>query len=109
MLLIKEKSDRLTEEMLQNLVGNYIYVPHNPFKGQDENINLWFGGQLIGYEVCKLFYDFQSQEIVKEADITYSAILSDGAGFAFSNECEIHLVTEEEFTELILTKDVNSP
>ena len=34
MLLIKEKSDRLTEEMLQNLVGNYIYVPHNPFKGQ---------------------------------------------------------------------------
>ena len=83
--------------------------PITLLKGNDENINLWFGGQLIGYEVCKLFYDFQSQEIVEEADVTYSAILSDGAGFAFSNECEIHLLQRMEFTELILTKDVNSP
>jgi hypothetical protein len=108
MILIKDKNDSVTEEMLRNSIGSYIYVPENHFKGaSEEDINLWFGGQLVAYEVLKAFYDFTLNTFIDEESLVYSVILSDGAGFRLAEDSEIYIVTEDEFTELLLSRSVN--
>lgn len=101
MLKIKESNDKLTEDLIENALWSYIYVPTNSIIVNDKSENIWFGGYLVGYEISKIFYDFKDNKEIEECTVTYSLILSDGAGFPLSNDSEIFTLTEEEFTEML--------
>lgn len=105
MLKVKEKNETITEEFLLTLIGNYVYVPTNLLtvvKNNEEVVeNIWFGGQVAGYEVSKIWYSFKENEYQEEPKMTYSIVMVDGASYILSESSEIFTLTEEEFKNLL--------
>lgn len=100
-LKVKELNEGLSESLIESLLWNYTYVPKNMIDVGGATENVWFGGYVVGYEVSKIFHDFDSKKDTEDCKTSYNLVLSDGAGFPLSEDSEIFTTTEDEFTEML--------
>ncbi len=108
MLKIKDLEDSLSESLIESLLWSYVYVPENVIEVGTSQENIWFGGYVVGYEVSKIYHDFDAQKDVEECKVSYNLVLSDGACFPLSKKSEVFTVTENEFTEMLSEYAVRS-
>ena len=118
--VVKSKEDKLTLELIESLVGKYVHATTNVHElprvdnpDVKEKVNVWFAGQVAGYEVTVIKYSFEHDTILDEPIVNYHLLLTDGVGYVLSDtELEILELTADEFIELVAehtTKDaVNS-
>lgn len=102
MNLIKTTADKLDEHILENLKGKYIYVPTNKVRDEEnKEHNIWFAGQVAGYEKTKNFYDYVNEKFLETPIISFNILLTDGMCYVLSEESVIYEITEEEFLDLV--------
>lgn len=107
--VLKTIEQPLTEELVQNLVGKFIHVPTNNHKvpdeinGGDQEINVWFGGRVAGYEKAHIEYDYITNEFLQEPMTHYNVLLVDGMGYVLSNvgDVEIHEISKDEYEAMV--------
>lgn len=106
MELLKSKDQPLTEELVASLVEKLIYVPTNmhpaPPGHPEPQVNVWFAGQVAGFEKGVVRYDFQKNDFFEEPKIFYNVILTDSMAYVLSpTEVEIYEITLEEFNKMV--------
>lgn len=105
--LVKAVTEDLKDEMVIELVGNYIHVPTNEHMiedsvdGSGKLENIWFAGFVVGYEITHLTYDFTKQEFCEPFKV-HNIIMKDGKGYMLSlTKCEIRIISEEDFEQMV--------
>lgn len=109
--MIKAKDDKLTEEIVASMIGNYIHAPTNMHEiqtptGATTKANVWFAGRVAGYEKAVIGFNYEEGTFHEELQTFYNVHLTDGMGYILTSayELEIHELTEEEFNQLIEEK-----
>lgn len=105
--VLKTITEEVTEQMLQETVNNYIYVPINYHNILDElenkntRENVWFAGYVVGYSISHLTYDFEDGAFC-EPFYVYNIVMKDGKSYMLSpDECQIEIISEERFDEMV--------
>lgn len=112
--VVKFVDQELNEELVQSLIGKFIHVPtnmhkvFNQFEGKEEEVNVWFGGKVAGYEKAYIHFNFETKEFMEEPEVYYNILLTDGMGYVLSQtKVEILEITEEEFMALVAEHHAN--
>lgn len=104
--VLKSEGQNLTEPLLMSLVGKYIHIDVNkhPSKdqfGRDIEVNVWFAGEMAGYDRVTMFFD-KEQNRLDFPIISYNLILTDGMAYSLSpTQLSILELTAEEFNKLV--------
>lgn len=105
--IVKRQDEDVTQELIHSLVGKFIYVPtnihivNNELENKREQVNAWFGGQVAGYEIATIYYDYINDSFLEEPQTHFNILLTDGVGYILSNVSEIQVLTEEEFMKMV--------
>jgi hypothetical protein len=103
---LKTLEQPLTKELVESLVGLFIHVPTNLHKINDQEgereENVWFAGQVAGYEQAVVHFNYGEQTFKDEPTIYYNLLLTDGMGYVLSSEkVEINKLDENEFQAML--------
>jgi hypothetical protein len=112
--VVKVVSDPLTEELLRTLVGEYVHGTKNghdminPTDGSVERHNVWFAGQVAGYEKAEISFDWQNEQWLDVPQVFYNLLMTDGTSYLLSqDELEISIISEYEFTAMLANYQTN--
>lgn len=105
-MILKNREDFITETLLTSMVGKFIHAPINNHeftnnKGENETVNVWFAGLVVGYDTAVIYYDFENNSFLDSPEVKYSLLLSDGMAYSLSLDSEIVELTEEEFSDMV--------
>lgn len=105
---VKTVEQPLTLELVQSLVGHFVYVPTNThimpsdLEESGKEVNSWFAGQVAGVETTSIKYNYVLGVFQEEPTVFVSLLLTDGVGYTLSKTaCEINIITETEFNILV--------
>ncbi|WP_426455439.1 hypothetical protein ACP26L_36155 (plasmid) [Paenibacillus sp. S-38] len=95
----------IDETTAASLVGKFIHVPQNDITPPDgQTVNMWFAGQVAGYEKAVIGYDYVNGEFFtpENVQVYFNVHMTDGATWVLSNkQLIIEEITEEKFQQML--------
>lgn len=105
MQILKGLYEKLADDVVQSMVGKYVYAKTNYVSvlnettGQVDKVNNWFGGFVVGYNKEYLLCSKEDGGEFEIPVTTYQVILSDEMAYVLG-DAEVMELTKEEYTDL---------
>ncbi len=114
MKIIKKENEPLTETLLKDLIGKYIYAPTNehltydPMEKDYVIVNAWFAGKIAGYEKSCFAYNYKTDEFFEKPKTIFKILLCDGMAYVISEEKSLlKELTEKEYMKMLAEHDAD--
>lgn len=114
--LVKSLDQQLTEDLLQQLMGKYVYAPVNKHlvvdmhefveakdagkEPETTELDAWFIGKFAGYQKVYTVYDYFKEDFVETPIVSFTAVLTDGVAYVLG-DCKLYELSQEEYVKFV--------